>query len=195
MKSSPDKIQFHAPLLEVRLAAPPHNEAQERRIRERERTSFELGRAEGEKALGVQLVQQRSDLLALQNGVLDALRQCIAHNAREQEGLLVELALEVAQKLVAGIAITPEMVESAVHEALSQMQESTDFTVVLHAEDLALLQRVNSPLTLNSAAGQQVRFETSNEIGRGGCVVHTRFGTVDARREIKFELLKKSLQG
>ena len=36
-------------------------------------------------------------------------------------------------------------------------------------------------------------FSARPEVTRGGCLVQTRFGTVDARRETKFDLLKRNL--
>jgi flagellar biosynthesis/type III secretory pathway protein FliH len=38
-----------------------------------------------------------------------------------------------------------------------------------------------------------IRFHDSPEVGRGGCLVQTRFGAIDARRETKLELIRKSL--
>ena len=61
-----------------------------------------------------------------------------------------------------------------------------------YAEDFALLQRANSPLLVGSEI-EKMRFQTSPEVTRGGCLVQTRFGVIDARRENKFDLLKKSL--
>ena len=42
-------------------------------------------------------------------------------------------------------------------------------------------------------AAQDFRFLASPEVTRGGCLVQTHFGTVDARRETKFDLLKRTL--
>jgi flagellar biosynthesis/type III secretory pathway protein FliH len=39
-----------------------------------------------------------------------------------------------------------------------------------------------------------VELISSTEVSRGGCVVQTRFGVIDARRETKLELLQESLK-
>jgi flagellar biosynthesis/type III secretory pathway protein FliH len=64
--------------------------------------------------------------------------------------------------------------------------------VLLHPEDLELLQRLDSPL-LEAARTSPAAFLAAPEVTRGGCLVRTRFGTVDARRETKFDLLKRQL--
>jgi flagellar biosynthesis/type III secretory pathway protein FliH len=39
-----------------------------------------------------------------------------------------------------------------------------------------------------------VRFQPSPEVTPGGCLVQTRFGVIDARRETKLELIRQSLE-
>ena len=193
MKPLPDPIRFSRPLREVRLMTPLDSENKRSR-RELEDAAFERGRREGEKALSEQLIRQRSELLALQNGVLESLRQLLPKMARECESTFVAVALEVAQKLVAGMPIAAEMIESAVREGMARVEETSEFTILLHADDLDLLQRANSPLLLSQVGGEKVNFRAAGEVTRGGCIVQTRFGTIDARRESKLELLRKSLE-
>ena len=158
------------------------------------KASYERGKQEGERALGEQLVKQRAELQELQNGVLAALRQTLPQVARECERTLVALALEVAQKLVAGLPIAVDTVEAAVREACAQVEAGTEHTVQLHPDDLALLQSAHSPLLLPSGGADRVRFESAPQVTRGGCLVQTRFGVIDARRETKLHNLQNSLQ-
>ena len=159
----------------------------------REQAAFERGLAEGEKRLSEQLLRQRADLLQLQNGVLTSLRQAATQVVRQAESALVELALEVAQKLASGLPISAETVEAAIRSALAQVEQTTELDIFLHADDLALLRQFNSPLLLPGPGNQAVRFHTSPEVTRGGCLVQTRFGTIDARRETKLDLIRQSL--
>jgi len=156
-------------------------------------TAFENGRREGERALSEQLLRQRSELLELQHGVLASLRQSIAQVTHECEGALVALALEIAGKLVAGAPISSVMVEAAVREALTQVEQQGRLTVLLNPADFELLQQANAPLLLTEVGGERLRFQSSSHISRGGCQIQTHFGVVDARRETKFEALQQSL--
>ena len=85
------------------------------------------------------------------------------------------------------------MIEASVREALSQVQESTEFSIFLHSDDLALLQKLNSPLLATKNGTDQVQFHSSADVTRGGCLVQTRFGIIDAQRETKVAQLKKAL--
>jgi flagellar biosynthesis/type III secretory pathway protein FliH len=39
----------------------------------------------------------------------------------------------------------------------------------------------------------RMRFHRSPDISRGGCIVKTRFGIIDARREVKLAELEKTV--
>jgi flagellar assembly protein FliH len=155
--------------------------------------SYERGRLDGERALSEQLIRQRAEVMELQTGVLASLRDAVPQVAREGERALVALALEAARKLVSGLPVSAEMIEAAVKEAIAQVEDTAGFTVQLHPEDLVLLERTNSPLLLPQGGDERIRFQPAAHVSRGGCVVQTRFGVIDARRETKVELLRSAL--
>ena len=190
----PEKIRLTAPLRNVRLATNGLGKRNpDADQKQRDEVIFEKGRVAGERALSEQLVAQRAELLELQQGVFESLRQAVPRVVHDCEQALVSLALEAARKLVAGLPIDAEMLEASVREALTQVEQSSEFTVLLHPEDLTLLQKMNSPLVSLTDGMERIRFRNSREISRGGCMVQTKFGFIDARRETKFEALEKSL--
>lgn len=193
MRQSLDEVRFAKSLRTVRLVAPLSNEDREREFHKREEDAFQRGRREGEKSANESFLRQRGELLELQNGVFRSLREMLPRLGSECEQIVVNLALEAAQKVIAGLPVSVEMVEAAVREALGTVETASEMTVLLNREDLELLRQVNSPLLLIESAGKELRFEVSPQVTRGGCIVQTRFGTVDARRETKLELLRNSL--
>lgn len=193
MRQSLDEVRFARPLRAVRLVTPRSPEDRDVEFRRREEDAFQRGRCEGEKKAADQFLRERGELLELQNGVFHSLREMMPRLISECEQIVVNLALEAAQKVVAGLPVSVEMVEAAVREALGTLETASEMTVLLNGEDLELLRRVNSPLLLIESAGKEVRIEVSPQVTRGGCIVQTRFGTVDARRETKLDLLRNSL--
>lgn len=195
MKSWSEKINFTQPVCHVQFAtAPPavpvpcHAELQTQL-----QASYEGGRIDGEKAVREQLLQQRVETQELLNGVIASLRKAVPQVVHDTEQTLVTLALEIAQKLVADVPIKAKAVESAVREALAQVEGTTEFHVHLHPADLDLLHKTGSSLLKGDGGASDVHFQSSPEISRGGCLVRTRFGVIDARRETKIELLRKTL--
>jgi flagellar assembly protein FliH len=188
-----EAIPFSPALRDVRLLTQAPAQDWTAHLREREEAAYQNGRREGERALSEQLLQQRKEMVELQNGVLQAMRQILPQLIRDNESALIQLALESAQKIVAGQPIKLSLVEAVVREALSQAESNTEIVVQLHPDDLALLRKHESPLLNGSPETGPIRFNHSPDTPRGGCIVQTRFGIIDARRETKVEQLSKTL--
>jgi flagellar assembly protein FliH len=188
-----ETITFSPALREVRLLKDVPAREWAAHVRDREAAAYLKGRTEGDHVCSQQLSQQRKELEALQNGVLKSLQQILPQLMAEAEPALIQLALASAQKIVAGMPIDVALVEAVVREALQHAEDTAEITIQVHPEDLALLHKHESPLLNGSAAGKTIRFSSSEEATRGGCLVQTRFGIIDARRETKQEQLQISL--
>jgi len=193
MNSWPETIRLPAPVRNVVLSVTPASASRD--VEAEVRAAYERGRAEGEAQLAQQLVQQRADVQHLLEGVIASLRESVPQIARDTEQHMVGLSLEIAQKVVADIPISVELVEAVVRDAISQVEGTAELHIRLHPADYELLQQMNSALLAPGAESRTVRFHSSPEVTRGGCLVQTRFGIVDARRETKLDLLKRSLIG
>ncbi len=189
-----DAIHFNRPVRDIVVRRMTTATAElEARHRVELEASYERGRVEGERALGELLVHQRSELMALKTSAVDALQECFPSVIRECEQTLVQLALEAARRLVAGMPVSEEMIRMCISDAISQVREATEYLVQLAPEDYAILNRIEQADTLPRDEGKMVRFEPSAAVSRGGCLVITRFGTLDSRRETKYEALKEAL--
>lgn len=188
-----DTIPFTRVLRDVLLLTQAPAQDWHALLREREQTAYERGRHDGEKTLREQLLQQRSEMVQMQQGVVDALRRAAPHVIQQSEAAMIQLALEAAQKVVAGLPISVELVEAVVRETLRQAEDTTEVTVQLHPDDLELLRRHESPVLKGAPGSGPLRFVSSSEVTRGSCLVQTRFGLIDARRETKLEQLRESL--
>lgn len=193
MQTSNDPIPFAEALREVQIVKVSLWEL-ERQWRQREQDAYARGVADGERALSEQLVRQRAELRDVQDRLFARLEGAIPQVVRDCEQALIAIAWETARKVVDSLEITPAMIEAALNEALGSLRQTGRVRVQLHAEDLALIEGVNSPVLLKELGGERIRFEASPEVGRGGCLVYTDFGTVDARREVKLELLRQSME-
>lgn len=188
-----ETIQFSEPLRDVRLGSAVHVTATEQELVSRDQKNYELGIREGERRLSQQLLQQRHELLQVQNGVLKSLSDSIDQVCHQCESGLLELAVAVAFKLVSDIPISAEMVRAAMAEAVAQAKEGAELVIRLHPEDLALLEKDENLVPSKGAPRAHVTFQPSLEISRGGCIVETRLGLIDARRETRLELLKEAV--
>ncbi len=188
-----DSILFRQPLREVRLLTQVPGQGWNDFLRDREQAAYERGQQDGEKALTEQLLQQQGETGELQNGVLQSLTRAIPQVVRETENALIQLALDAAQKIVAGLPITAEMIAAVVTEAVQQVEGSAEITVQLNPDDFKLLRLHHSPVLAGLPESGPLRFLGSPEVTRGGCLVQTRFGVIDARRETKLAQLRQTL--
>jgi len=188
-----ESIPFRHPLRDVRPLTPAPMQDWQEHLREREQAAYERGRNDGEHALGEQLLQQRNETVELQKGILDSLRRVVPQVIQEAEAALMSLALEAAQKFVAGLPIDSKLIETVIRDALRQVEDTAEIIIQLHPDDLTLLRQHNAPVLSGLPETGPLRFIGSAEVTRGGCIVQTRFGLVDARRETKMEQLRQVL--
>ncbi len=184
-----ETIRFSEPLQQACLVANAPSQSWDELLRAREQSGYERGRREAENALSQQMVQERAKIADLQHGILESLSQAVPHVIRETEAALISLAMEAAGRIVAGLPISAELVEAVVREALRQAEDQAEVLVQLNAEDLALLRQQNPKILNGLPEGGPLRFVPSGEVTRGGCMVQTRLGLIDARREVKLEQL------
>jgi flagellar assembly protein FliH len=188
-----DTIPFDRPLQGCCLLTQAPVQDWQAHLREREAAAYDRGHRDGQHALSAQLLQQRNETVELQRGILDSLRRVIPQVVQEAETSLIDLALEAARKFVAGQPIDAEQIEAVVREALRQVEDTAEIVIQLHPDDLALLRKHNAPVLAGLPDTGPLRFSASAEVTPGGCIVQTRFGLVDARRETKMEQLRQTL--
>jgi flagellar assembly protein FliH len=188
-----ESIAFNRPLHDVRLLTQSPSQDWSEHITEREKAAYEKGRSEGENALREQLIGQRNEIGSVLNDVIESLRQAVPQLVHQTESALIQLALESAQKIVAGQPIKPKMVEAVVREALQQVEDTAEVTIQLHPEDLVLLQKHKATILKGAPGSGPLHFAGSAEVTRGGCLIRTRFGIIDARRETKLDQLREAL--
>jgi flagellar assembly protein FliH len=188
-----ESIPLDQPLRDVRVLTHSPSQDWNDHLREREKAAYEKGHREGEDSVSQQLILQRNEMGTLLNGVVESLRNAVPQLVLEAESALIQLALESAQKIVAGLPVNSEMVDAVVREALRQVEDTAEVTVQLNPDDLALLQKHNAPILSGAPGSGPLRFVGSAEVTRGGCLVQTRFGIIDARRETKLDQLREAL--
>ena len=192
MSSSRHNLAPGAFLRDVRLKGGAESLVSERKTRELVEESFQRGFDAGQKSLAQQLLDQRKQLLDLQNGIVRSMERALPGIIADCEKSIVLLALEAARQVVRDIPIDSEMVERVVRRALTGLQETAEYEVLLHPEDLALLRNVQSGL-LPATDNSRVTFNADVRMQRGDCVVNTKHGSIAAIREHMFDKLESAV--
>lgn len=138
-----------------------------------------------------QMVELRTDLQQLSEGVLGKLSALEPQLLAQLQSALPELAVEIARRLMAGYEPPAEVVGRLCEEALAELfPERENLELTLSPRDAELLTNLN-PGWMQRYPGLAVRTEPSFQ--PGDCQVRSRFGLTDARRETKLNALAHSL--
>lgn len=137
----------------------------------------------------------RADALAALEPALAALTQAVedvraqqAEAAEEHERRAVELGLALASKVVGGaLEVSPELVVEAVTGALRGLVDRQRVTVLVNPADLEIVREAMDALRASLGGIEHCIVESERRVGRGGCIVRTPVGDVDARIETKLE--------
>ena len=149
---------------------------------------YEAGRAEALAALSPALE-------ALQTAVVAGREERIAA-ADQLEVHSVELALFLAEKIVGGaLAVKPDRVVEAVRGALRGIVERERVTVLVHPEDLELVREAMDEMRATLGGIEHCEVQAERRVGRGGAIVRTQDGDVDARVETKLQRAREVVEG
>jgi flagellar biosynthesis/type III secretory pathway protein FliH len=137
----------------------------------------------------------RADAVAALEPALAALTQAVADVHAQQaeaaerlERRAVELGLALAKKILAGtLEVEPERVLEAVTGALRGIVERERVTVLVNPDDLEIVREAMDNLKASLGGIEHCEVQAERRVGRGGCIVRTPVGDIDARVETKLE--------
>jgi flagellar assembly protein FliH len=167
-------------------------EAEAARIRDEARAE---GHAQG-FAAGRE--EARAELAPAAAALGEALRQVAQLHGEVADRVELEavrLAVDVAERVVSGtLAIQPERLLDVVRGALRTIVEREQVAVLVHPDDLGLLREGVADLTGSLGGIEHLEVQEERRVGRGGAILRTNFGEVDARVETKLEQARAVLE-
>jgi flagellar assembly protein FliH len=150
-----------------------------------ERSAYENGLRQGEKS-GMAAAERKIEEISRRHAdsILEIGRLKSSLYA-QVEHEVAKLAIEVAKKIVhREIQADPEIIQTLVHVALSHVTEKTSVRVHVHPVDYDLI--VKRQNELSQAESKNINLTPDKSIERGGCLIETDCGDIDARLEEKF---------
>ena len=164
-------------------------------IREQARAEgFAQGRAEGEamaRAEAEALVRPAVEALAAGADALAAERAAVAERVEHQA---VELAFELAGKVVAGaIEAQPERVLDVVRGALRCLVERERLQVLVNPEDLPIVRGAMDGLRGELGGIEHVEVQEERRLTRGGAIVRTPDAEIDAGLRTKLDRAREAV--
>ncbi len=167
---------------------------------------LELGRREGREQVlrearqaGMDAAVQaaRADVARLEQ----ALRRLLADFENQKRSLiataesgLIELALAIARRVCKHVTCESGHVAAAnVHAVLKMVQHAQDVTIRLHPQDHAVLAETAPTLLAEVSQHQHVALTADPTVDRGGCVLVSTAGMIDAQIETQLDRIAAAL--
>ena len=110
------------------------------------------------------------------------------------EGQAIELALLAAQRIVgAELSLRPERIAEIVRPLLSRIRRARQVSVRVHPDDRSALAQAHALLAEHAELGCAIAIEEDANLARGGCVVTSDAGILDARLEVRLDAMAAAL--
>jgi type III secretion protein L len=157
-----------------------------------------VGQAEAERdeVLGETREQGRQEGLAQATEVLLRARQEAAAIVARSEEELVRLALLVAEKIIGrALDLDPNLVLDIAAEAIESVRQQRELVLRVCPEDAARLRNSRKKLMDLLGRTKDIAVREDPEVERGGCIIETENGTVDAQLSTQLRMLEIALLG
>jgi len=131
------------------------------------------------------------DALSTMTGMIPLIRKDIVAKTEEQ---IVKLALAIAEKIInQEVATSKEVILGVLKGVLKNISETEGMKIRLNPQDFRHIMEARKDFLRSIDGVRNVVFEEDVSIKRGGAVVETMFGEVDARLESQINEIKEAM--
>lgn len=150
----------------------------------------ERGQADAVRELGEQLAR----LSASWQSALDQFERDRADMLDEARADVVELAVAIAQRVTRrAIRFDPQTVRGPLEAALEQVMRASRLVIHVHPDDLRLTQSCLPELAARFSACEHAEVIPDPTLERGGCVIRTPSGHIDASVDGQLERIIQAI--
>jgi len=172
-------------------------------LEKREKDSYERGSdedyakgySEGEQKArddAIASVEERAKLLDGLLRELEVIKRKILTDAQED---VVKLAMVIASKIIHREVKGSETVVDTVREAIDMASDKHSIRIKLNPADIPIVDSHKGKFLETIKSLERIELIEDEEIIRGGCIVETTEGSVDARLDRQMEEIRKMLLG
>ncbi len=161
-----------------------------------EKTAYENGFRQGEKA-GMEIAERKIEaMMRRYSETIQEIGRLKPRLYAQAEHDVVKLALEVARKIVhREVNADREIVQTLVRVALSHVAVKTPVTIHLHPADYSYMLEQRAAAGGLGDADREMVLVSDKAIERGGCLIDTECGEIDARIEEEFREVERAFFG
>ncbi len=181
LDSRPQGAIIEAPVYDAKVEA-------ERILRE--------ARAEAERLRTQAQAEGRERGLAAVTALLASARTIALRAEKDAQSDLSKLAVRIAEKILGReLSLKPDAIIDVVATALEHVGDPRAVEIRVSPEDLQALEGGRPRLIDRLKEARSIALRADSNVPRGGCVIETELGVVDARLSTQLEAIEQALRG
>ena len=155
-------------------------------------TGLQQGLDEAKRQMADQL-KQTADIC---NAMVAAAEQESSRVLLEAEPKIIELVLAISRKIICDeVEERPAVVLGLVRGALERVRDQNQIIIHVSPEDYEFILQSRQLLQTVVGAERSLTLTADAVLGKGGCLIETSFGTVEAGIDTQLESIRRVLQG
>jgi flagellar assembly protein FliH len=163
-----------------------------KKVRLAEQESYEKGLSAGiRKGRELQKNETLQSLQAMASIVKETakLKKSILANEEQQ---IIQLSLAIAEKVIhLEVTTNQEVIRDVLKEAIKNIGDRENMKIRVHPQDFHFMLEIKSDFLQGFDGIKNIIFEEDESILRGGAIIETLCGEVDARLDQQFSEIKK----
>jgi flagellar biosynthesis/type III secretory pathway protein FliH len=162
----------------------------ESQLKKIQQDAYAKGHAEGLQAQSKD-VAAKLEILAAVTRTIPQIKKDVLSKGEEQ---MVKLAVAIAEKILhQEVSTRKEIILEVLKGALKNITETEGMKIRLNPQDFRYMMEVKKDFLQSFEGIRNIVFEEDAAIKRGGAVVETMFGEVDARLESQLREIKSAM--
>ncbi|OFZ30523.1 MAG: hypothetical protein A2622_08995 [Bdellovibrionales bacterium RIFCSPHIGHO2_01_FULL_40_29] len=146
--------------------------------------AYELGLEEGREKAYTERTNDINFNLSQLEEMMNHLTLLKEEMVQQNESHIIQLVYDIARRIAFDhIEEKPEVVISVIKHAIEMAQADEEVNVLICATQVDFLERMKNQMGREFEFLKKVRFQVSDQVTSGGCIVETNYGVVDARIE------------
>lgn len=152
------------------------------------RKGLEQGQAQGQK-MAVKKIEPLIETLGKAVDDLKKIRQLIVEKHQDQ---IIEILFLIAERIIhREIHLSPDIVLDTIRQACSHMTETEEIRIRLHPSDFEYIRDIERIISKNLTGKGALHFIEDSALERGGVIIDTEFGEIDASIRSQVEHMKE----
>jgi flagellar assembly protein FliH len=158
---------------------------------------YQKGFSEGYSSAKTELEKEYSDQLVQKSeqfyNILSNFEEKLVEYDESFTEIIVEVSHRIAEKIIKAEIEKNSIIEKTLNESITKILGANDATIKMNPKDYEKIQSEGKDEELSNKFAK-IKFDPTESITEGGCLIETEIGKVDGRIETQLNEILKSLQ-